>query len=68
MSISSSILSAVKKNMFVLHDFLTKSRLILKQFTTISITQLERCKIPPSKLTTDFILSVVDDLKNVMFI
>jgi hypothetical protein len=44
-------------------NVLTKSKLILKQFTSIVITQLERCKIAPSKLTIDFILSAVSDLK-----
>jgi hypothetical protein len=43
--------------------FFTKSQLMLKQFTSIGIAQLESCNIPPSKLTAELILSVVPDQK-----
>jgi hypothetical protein len=54
--------------MLLLHSFFTKLKLLLKQFTSIAITQLERCNLPPSKLTAYLILSIVDDLQNVLFI
>jgi hypothetical protein len=46
--------------------FFTKTKLMLKQFTSFATTQLESCNMPPSKLTTDFILSAIPDPKNVM--
>jgi hypothetical protein len=51
-----------------LHGFFTKSKLMLKQCTSIAITQLQRCKIPPSKLTADLILSVVAGSQNALSI
>jgi hypothetical protein len=51
-----------------LHVSFTKLKLLLKQFTSIAIAQLEKCELPPSKLTADFILSVVADPLNVLLI
>jgi hypothetical protein len=52
-----SILTSEKKNVFayLIYSFL------LKQFTSVAVDQLERCDLPPSKLTTEFILSSVAD-------
>jgi hypothetical protein len=50
-----------------LQNFFTITKLMLTQFTSIAITQLESCNTHLSKLTADFILFVVPDPKNVMF-
>jgi hypothetical protein len=39
---------------------------VVKQFTSIAITQLERCELPPCNLAADFMLSVVVDAQNVL--
>jgi hypothetical protein len=44
-----------------LHISFIKFKLLLKQFTSIAVAQLERCELPPSKLTGDLILSAVAD-------
>jgi hypothetical protein len=51
-----------------LYSFFTKFKLLLKQFTSIGIAQLERCKLPPSSLTAALILSTIADQQNILFI
>jgi hypothetical protein len=39
---------------------------MLKQFTSVAVDQLERCDLPSSKLTAEFIPSSVADPNNVI--
>jgi hypothetical protein len=61
-----------KKNVFTLPY--TKLKLLLKQFISVAVTQLEKCDLPPSELTTHVMLSCIADPSsianpnNVMFI
>jgi hypothetical protein len=48
--------------------YFTKLKLLLKQYTSMVVAQLEGCELPPSELTADFILSVVANPHKVMFI
>jgi hypothetical protein len=41
---------------------------MLKQFTSVAVDQLERCDLPSSKLTAEFILFSVADTRKVLLI
>jgi hypothetical protein len=64
----STINSMLTTEKLCFHISFTKLKLPLKQFTLIVVTQLERCELPPSKLTADLILSAIDDPHNILFI
>jgi hypothetical protein len=44
----------------------TKLKFLLQQFISVVVTQLEKCDLPPSKLTSDLLLSFGADPSSVI--
>jgi hypothetical protein len=63
-NIVNSVLTVTKK---VLCTSFTEFKPLLRQFTSITVVQLEGCKLPPSGLTGGLILSTGADPPTILF-